>query len=289
MSTVIDGKEYYGVIYKIENKITHEIYIGQTTHPRGFNGRYDFKGDGIERVYKYLLGNESRGERHNQHLRRSIKKFGFDVFEVIKVFDTAETLEELNDKESYYINLFDSYKNGYNQSFGGDSVSGYSRPSGKDCKNSKRVCQISLDGELIKIWDSATEAHDELGVCAATISEVCSGYVSPSGKGKKTSGGFVWVLEKDYDPYKNYGRVPHKKDMGRGTKPVIWLSENNEIIKEFYSVISAGKELGISPQEVSRICLHKAKTIKYNLIYKSEYSEYIEEQRLSVRGLCETS
>ena len=53
-----DGKEYYGVIYKIENKITHEIYIGQTTHPRGFNGRYDFKGNGIERVYKKLISRQ---------------------------------------------------------------------------------------------------------------------------------------------------------------------------------------------------------------------------------------
>ena len=28
-------------------------------------------------------------------------------------------------------------------------MSGYERPKGKDCKNSKRVCQISLDGELM--------------------------------------------------------------------------------------------------------------------------------------------
>ena len=284
MSTVVDGKEYYGVIYKIENKITHEIYIGQTTHPRGFNGRYDFKGNGIERVYKKLLGNEMRSESHNQHLRRSIKKFGFDAFEIIEVFDVAKTLEELNEKESYYINLFDSYKNGYNQSFGGDSMSGYHRPVGKDCPNSKRVCQISLDGKLIKIWDSATEAHDELGICVGSISQVCSGYISPSGKGKKTAGGFVWVFEKDYESNKDYRQIPHKKDMGRGTKSVLWLADDGKIIQEFYSVINAGEVLGISPQEVSRICLHKAKTVKYNLIYKSEY---IEEQRLSVRELCE--
>ena len=66
--------------------------------------------------------------------------------------------------------------------------------------------------------------------------------------------------------------------MGRGTKPVVLLSEDNEILQEFYSVISAGKALGINPQEVSRICLHKAKTIKFNLKYKDEY---IEEQRLN--------
>ena len=277
MSITIDGKEYYGIIYKIENKITHEIYIGQTTHPRGFNGRYDFKGNGIERVYKHLLGNEARGERHNQHLRRSIKKFGFDIFEVTEVFDTAETLEELNEKESYYINLFDSYKNGYNQSFGGDSMSGYSRPTGKDCPNSKRICQIGLNGELIKIWSCATDASNELGIDQSSISMTCKGK-------RKTAGGFVWVHEKDYDPNQNYRRTPQIKDRGKGTKPVLLLSEDGNIIQEFYSVISAGKTLGISPQEVSRICSHKAKTIKFNLIYKNEY---MEEQRLSVREFYE--
>ena len=185
MSIAIDGKEYYGIIYKIQNMITNEIYIGQTTHPRGFNGRYDFKGSGIERVYKKLLGNEIRKESHNQHLRRSIKKFGFDAFEVIEVFDTAETLEELNEKESYYIDLFDSYKNGYNQTFGGDSVSGYSRPTGKDCPNSKRVCQINLNGELIKIWDSATEATNELGISPSSLSNVCNG------KKRRKNGDFI--------------------------------------------------------------------------------------------------
>ena len=53
MSIIIDGKEYAGVIYKVENKITHEVYIGQTTNPQGFKGRYRFKGDGVERMYKY--------------------------------------------------------------------------------------------------------------------------------------------------------------------------------------------------------------------------------------------
>lgn len=288
MSIVIDGKEYYGVIYKIENIITHETYIGQTTHSRGFNGRYDFKGDGIERVYKYLLGNESRGERHNQHLRRSIKKFGFDAFEVIKVFDTAETLEELNDKESYYINLFDSYKNGYNQSFGGDSVSGYNRPSGKDCPNSKRVCQISLDGKLIKIWDSATEASNALGVCPSTLSNVCHGKKRrTNGDVSKTAGGYVWVFEKDYDLCKDYSINRPRQNMGHGAQVILLLSEDGSIKQEYYSMNEASRELGISVESVRRTCMRRFKNPRYNLIYKSEYNEYIEEQRLSVRGLNE--
>ena len=276
MSIIIDGKEYYGIIYKIENIITHKIYIGQTTHPKGFNGRYYYKGTGIERVYHDLTSKKNRGKRYNKYILRSIEKCGFDAFVVDELLDTALTIDELNEKETYYIKQFDSYKNGYNMSFGGDSMSGYSRPSGKDCPNSKRICQISLSGELIKVWDCASDVERELIINQTSICQVCRGY-------HKTAGGFVWVYEKDYNPEQDYSRTPQTKDRGKGTKPVVLLSDDNEIIQEFYSVINAGQVLGIKPQEVSRICLHKAKTIKYNLVYKSEY---IEEQRLSEKGLA---
>ena len=101
MSIIINGKEYYGIIYKIENVITHNIYIGQTTRPRGFNGRYFYKGTGIERVYKDLKSKNDRGARCNVHLLRSIEKCGFDSFIVEEIFDTALTMDELNEKESY--------------------------------------------------------------------------------------------------------------------------------------------------------------------------------------------
>lgn len=274
MSIVIDGKEYYGIIYKIENITTGKIYIGQTTNPRGFNGRYDYKGIGIERVYNYSLNKARRGVDYNQHLFCSIEKYGLDAFVVDEVFDMANNKDELNEKERNYIEQFNSFKNGYNRSIGGDSVHGAEKPYGKDSPRSKGVCQINKDGELIKIWGCISDVERELNISNSHISQVCKNK-------RKLAGGFIWVYEKDYDPNKDYKRIPHIKDMGKGTKPVLLLSENNEIIREFYSVNNAGAELGISGQEVSRICSHKAKTIKYNLVYKSEY---IEEQRLSVRG-----
>ena len=278
MSIIINNNEYYGIIYKIENIITHKVYIGQTTHSRGFNGRYDHKGTGIERVYKDLKSKMDRNAHGNIHLLRSIEKCGFDAFIVDEVFDTALTFEELNKKESYYIEYFDSYKNGYNMTSGGDSISGYKRPSGKDCLNSKRVCQIDLDGKLIKIWDCASDASRELGIVQSSISQVCKG------DKKKTAGGFVWVHEKDYDHNKDYSAIPQIKDRGKGTNPVLLLSENNEIIREFYSINNASSELGMSVEGVRKICNHKIKNPRYNLVYRSEY---IEEQRLSVRGFAE--
>lgn len=270
----IDNKQYFGVIYKIENTITHCVYIGQTTHPKGFNGRYYYKGKGIERVYNYLKCKKKCGERYNKHLLHSIEKCGLEAFIVEEVYDTADTMQELNDKEIYYIKKFDSFNNGYNMSYGGDSIGGIKRPKGKDCPNSKQIYQIGLDGNIIKLWDSATEASNCLHIDAASISMVCSGK-------RKTAGRFVWVLKDDYSPKVDYSRVPQIKDRGKGTKVVLLLNDENEIVEEFYSVNNAGLKLGISPQDVSRICLHQIDNGKFNLKYKKEY---IEEQRLNEMG-----
>ena len=101
--TIIDGKEYYGVIYKITNVINNKCYIGQTTHKRGFLDRYPNRGKGIERVYKYHKHREDINASCNTYLLRSIEKYGFDNFVVDEVFDTANSKEELDYKEIMYI------------------------------------------------------------------------------------------------------------------------------------------------------------------------------------------
>jgi len=274
ISIIIDGKEYYGIIYKIENTVNHKVYIGQTTSSKGFDGRYHFVGKDIEKVYKYLNGNLKRGERHNQHLRRAIEKYGFESFHVEKVFDVAMSKEELNDKETYYIEKFDSFHNGYNQTYGGDNF-----PRGKNCKNSKRICQISQSGDLIKIWDSATEASKELNIEASCISIVCNGRKRrKGGEPAKTAGGYVWVYEKNYDPNKDYSINRPRQNMGHGSMAVLLLSDDGEILQEFYSLNEASRQTNLDVETIRRTCMHKYKKPTHNFIYKSEY---IEEQRLN--------
>ena len=273
MSIVIDDIEYYGIIYKIENMINHKVYIGQTSQERGFKDRYCRKGQGIERVYNSYLYEQKHNRCYNIHLFRAIEKYGFDAFTVDEVFDVALTECELNQKEIFYIKQFDAFYNGYNSTLGGEGMSGYQPPTGRNHKQSVRVCQIDPSGELIKVWDSFGDIHRELGLGKGAISNVCTGR-------KETSGGFVWVYEKDYNPNKDYSRIPKTRGGRNFSKPVLLLDSNNNIVQEFFSAVEASAALGISKQEVSRICKHQRKTPKYNLIFKSEY---IEEQRLSVR------
>ena len=116
----IGNLEVYGVIYKITNKVNKKVYIGQTTNNKGFVGRYNSKGIGIERVYNYYKRLEiSKPTSCNFHLMRSIEKYGFDSFEIIEVLDYAFSKDELDIKEIVYIDLYDCVNQGYNTLKGG--------------------------------------------------------------------------------------------------------------------------------------------------------------------------
>ena len=272
MSIIIDNKEYYGIIYKIENMINHKVYIGQTTDKKGFNGRYCCNGNGVERVYNFHNNRKKRNLLYNSHLLNAIEKYGFDSFMVDEVFDVALSPHELNNKEILYIKQFDSFRNGYNNTPGGGSDLEYKQISGKDNKQSIQVCQISPNNKLIKIWNSFGDIQRELGISKGSVANVCTGR-------KETAGGFVWVYKKDYDENKNYSRIPKTRGGGNFTKPILLLDSNNNIIQEFISAIEASSCLGISKQEISKICKHQRKNPRYKLVFKSEY---IGEQRLNV-------
>lgn len=272
MSIIIDNKEYFGIIYKIENTINHKVYIGQTTNKNGFNGRYCCNGNGIERVYNYHNNRKNRGIAYNSHLLNAITKYGFNSFIVNEIFDVALSPNELNNKEIFYIKQFDSFDNGYNGTPGGGSGLEFKQLSGKDNKHSIRICQISPDNKLVKIWDSFGDIQRELGISKGAVANVCAGRT-------ETSGGFVWVYEKDYDENKNYSRIPKIRGGGNFTKPILLLDSNNNIVQEFISAVEAGLYFGISKQEVSKICHHQRKNPKYKLVFKSEY---VGEQRLNV-------
>lgn len=89
-------------IYKITNLINQKSYIGQSID--------------IKRRWKDHRKAIQTGENY---LYRAIRKYGIEnfSFEVIKEC----TPDELDDLERYYINLYDTYYNGYNSTLGGDS------------------------------------------------------------------------------------------------------------------------------------------------------------------------
>lgn len=102
---------YTGYIYKIVNDINNKIYIGKTTKTI------------IERWKEHL--NDSKKIRcANRALYRAMNKYGAEHFhiELVATIKYTEGGKELDEAEQMYIEEFDSYKNGYNSTLGGDGT-----------------------------------------------------------------------------------------------------------------------------------------------------------------------
>mgnify|MGYP000968085759 FL=1 len=108
----------YGTIYKITNIKTGKVYIGKTT--RSLNDR--------------LQGHINSADKGNNFkLSRAIRKYGKENF-IIEPIDFADTREELNEKEVYYISEYKSLENGYNMTIGGEGGNTYIDKSDEEMK-----------------------------------------------------------------------------------------------------------------------------------------------------------
>lgn len=95
---------YY--IYKIENLINHKKYIGLTNNLKRRRNRHF---------------TDLRCNRHdNSFLQKEANIYGLNNFSFEEIYAGDITFQEISEKEKYYINLYDSYYNGYNQNEGGN-------------------------------------------------------------------------------------------------------------------------------------------------------------------------
>ena len=87
-------------IYKIINIQNNKIYIGQTIRPIQ------------DRFHRHI--NDALNNVLDTHFARAIRKYGKDNF-IIEQIDQAQTQDELNKKEQYWIQYYNSVQNGYNE------------------------------------------------------------------------------------------------------------------------------------------------------------------------------
>lgn len=102
-------------IYKITNKINNHSYIGQSVH---IEKRWN------EHQTKYNWERECR-----KPLYLAFQKYGLENF-TFEVLEECES-QDLNNKEKYYIEYYNTYKDGYNQTTGGEDNYGENHPGHK--------------------------------------------------------------------------------------------------------------------------------------------------------------
>lgn len=94
-------------IYKITNRVNNKLYIGKTLY-------------NIEKRWREHLGSSKKNNCKHRPLYYAINKYGKENFSI-------EVLEKCNnciasEREQYWIRKFNTYKNGYNATIGGDGT-----------------------------------------------------------------------------------------------------------------------------------------------------------------------
>lgn len=195
------------IVYKVTNQETEEAYIGITT--RSMEER---KADHIQKA------NKGTGGRFQE----AIATYGPDAF-TFEQIDTANSSNELAEKEKKYILQYDSKENGYNSDSGG----GFK----------KIVYQFDLESKLIACFDSLKEIELTLGHDKRRISN--ASLTATVWKGHFWS----YSLNNTFKP-----PIDNRK------KEVIQYSLDGKVFDCYESASEASRKTGISKTCITRCC-----------------------------------
>lgn len=93
-------------IYKIINNINGKIYIGKTNFT-------------VEKRWKEHCKDFKKESLQKRPLYSAMKKYGIENFSIEEI-EFLETPQQAEEREKYWIEYFNSFKNGYNATIGGD-------------------------------------------------------------------------------------------------------------------------------------------------------------------------
>ena len=156
-----------GKIYKIYNDVNDKLYIGKTV-------------SSIEKRFQEHCDDSKKERCEKRPLYNAMNKYGIEHF-FIELIEECD-LKELSEKEIYWIGYYNSYKNGYNATLGGDGKILYDYDlivqlyqnglTGKEIAN-QLVCDIDTvrkallsaglnpNDNMIKLLSKKVEMHDK--------------------------------------------------------------------------------------------------------------------------------
>lgn len=197
------------VIYEVTNVLTGMKYIGATSKTLE-----DRKRDHIQKAKKKVGG----------AFQEAIRTYGQEAFDWVQV-DTANTPNELADKEKEYVIKYDAKDNGYNADRGG----GFQ----------KNIYQYDLEsGNLISNFSQLECAANAVGVNKRTISKACLGEI-------KNCAGYSW----SYTLCENY-----KPEEDKRKKKVFQFYFHGEFMHSYDSVSEASRLTGINSSSIAKCC-----------------------------------
>lgn len=232
------------LVYKLTSP-SNKVYIGITS--KNFNSR--------------ISAHVWDAKRLNcRKIHKAINKYGIFSFKK-EILHEKITKEEAFKLEAYYIKLFDSYVNGYNQSLGGEGAFGVKRTKQQIDAMKTRTTELFKDNnyrhnhsEKIKSYfENNPEARINIGTKTKERLKDPDYKKELYDKIKNTLGSFEKRLENS------------KK---RGGKPFLVFNLKDEFIKTYDIISDAAKELNLNTSKIS-LCLknkrnkHRGYKFKY--------------------------
>ncbi|RTY96041.1 NUMOD1 domain-containing DNA-binding protein [Flavobacterium sp. GT3R68] len=197
------------IIYKAINTITQEVYIGATA--KTLEDRIE---DHIQKA------NKSNGS----YFQEAIATYGADAF-VWEAIDTAETANDLAEKERNFIIEFNSQENGYNSNRGG----GFK----------KTIYQYDFNtGEFLNSYEDLQSAATAVDTDKRSISNSCLQIY-------KSCKQFYW----------SYTKAPvFKNEPDCRKKFVSQYSLDGTFIADYSSAAEASRKTDVSKTSITRCC-----------------------------------
>lgn len=169
-----------GTLYVITNRVNGMQYVGKTYKT-------------VEERFQEHIRDSRRKRNENRKLYQAMNEFGVDNFYILEIGQYEES--ELEQKEIEYIYFYNTYRNGYNQTLGGDgkryidtpdeefvrlyhelgAVKAVSRYTGHDSKWISRI--LKRNGVVIKGNNSTKSIQiEETGDVFGSVIE-CANYL----------------------------------------------------------------------------------------------------------------
>jgi group I intron endonuclease len=258
------------IIYKITNKITNKIYIGQTTTPLR------------ARINKHIR-DAKKGSKSYFH--KSLIKYGIENFK-ISIICYANNLDELNHREKFCIRIFKSLApSGYNLTTGG-YFPGNTHQKGKTYEQIYGTELANKIREKCSKWKRNFKPWNK-GLCGIKNPMYKKSYMSkenreklskertgagnpmykatPWNKGipvsKETKNKLSLALKGKPSPMKGKKLTKEQIEKARIANPKrVKVQRNDGIIYNF--IEDAAKELGCSRHSIKRACINHSSFIK---------------------------
>lgn len=214
----------------IRNKINDKKYIGQS----------------VDIWYRYRnhlsesYNINSNQKAYNMAIHKAIRKYGENNFEIIVLEECPE--EKLDEREIYWIDYYNTYNDGYNQTTGGDSL----------------VQRIDRNN-IYNLWDegnSIDEIHKITGHGKHSIINILNEHSSYSSTESRRRG----------------AKIGSKNNC----KCVYMYNINGEYMREFVSIAEASNKTGTQRAGITA-CIHKKQKSSNNYRWSLEKRKNIGE------------